>query len=858
MQCLSPAQGDQTIFCTRSRGGVENEHQLRIGTGKRAYLVDRRPFKREKAVAQAQRTRVGCVTDIRVRLKPESFRFRLELFFYRDDPGRFLRAPLQELVKTEMNDIVTVSPAAKSRGVQDKPFPLFWRPEPDHTQFVNDFAAHNGVHRTAESIYTSSGVGSLYEGFIVFLTPGFLSTTLFVRPPIMNIRDKKIAAILSKTTGFNRSELRRTDADGRTPLMLATIQGNADIVRAMVEAGAEVEATDYNGDTALAHANRTGNGEVGRLLVERGADPEHKNFAGKAAGVPAISTAPTEASGSAQGGAAPASEGDEAAQESSRESILDLRKTVLAEASAQMRPTIAQPTQDLIDAIEDEEYNWSAIQLASIDLPRIVYHLLERDSGVRVNLYDDALTTWMHVLTAIAEIDRRWMRALLSMVNPNVYHSTMFGEDWEPRVLWNGKVLVRNGHRVLGIQYSETVFFDEDTRETILQEIGQLGASGTIISEHDGVVEYMSDARNLNLNGNNIVFITETDALESNAVLTEELLSDTAGHSRYGIVALRVFRGGMHLYETFRADDELDFVVDSGILAPVRQLDGDEVRIHEFAAYPLPDTYSPDVGELNSDFRDVTTWRREREKSEKILHEAIRTEFVESRIEGADDDLPDYSRMEALGVLDEVSERLCDSMGSAIETALVWAPEIFADAPEKIRGFNGSYPASSVSADVADSIVIVFSVPEKDDDADTDLTAIADTSKIEGIFQDVSLKTDVIFEIAIPISTDSWEPWVPIDTANVVRLKEKVNEIATAEDCSIAEVIGGRFLRCRFALRNLEPTELGEFGKTFGGALSDLVESEALVVGESFTLLVPSMGILQSFDGDDIDSGNLM
>lgn len=674
----------------------------------------------------------------------------------------------------------------------------------------------------------------------------------------MNIRDKKISAILSKTGAFDRSELQSTDTDGRTPLMLAAIQGNTDIVRAMIDAGAEVDATDYNGDTALAYANRTGNGEVGRLLVERGADPEHKNFAGKAAGVPAMSTTPTEASGSAQGAAAAAGARDVPAQASSRESILDLRKTVLAAASAQMRPTIAQPTQDLIDAIEGEEYNWRAIQLAAIDLPRIVYYLLERDSGVRVNLYGEALTTWMHVLTAIAEIDRRWMRAVLSKVNPNVYHSTMFGEDWEPRVLWNGKVLVRNGHRVLGIQYSETVFFDEDTRKTILEEIGQLGASGTIISEHDGVVEYMSDASTLNLNGNNIVFITDTDTLASNKVLTAELLSATAQHSRYGIVALRVFRGGMHLYETFRADDELDFVVDSGILAPVRQLDGDEVRIHEFAAYPLPDTYDPDAGTFNGGSRGVTTWRGGLEKSEKILHKAIRTEFVESRIEGADDELPDYSRMEALGVLDEASKRLCDSMGSAIETALVWAPEIFADAPEKIRGYNGSYPASSVSADVADSIVIVFSVPEKDDDSDIDLTAIADTSKIERIFQDVSLKTDVNFEIAIPISADSWEPWVPIDTANVVRLKEKVSEIATAEDCPIAEVIGGRFLRCHFALRNLEPTELGEFGKTLGGALSDLVDSETLVVGDSFTLLVPSMGIHQAFNGSDIDSGNIL
>jgi ankyrin repeat protein len=106
----------------------------------------------------------------------------------------------------------------------------------------------------------------------------------------MNLRDKKMNSLLEKGSGFSRMELRRVDADGRSPLIHAVLRGNKSQVVAMIDAGAEVDVTDYNGDTALAHANRAGHSSIARLLVSKGADPGHKNFAGIEAGTPPSDT----------------------------------------------------------------------------------------------------------------------------------------------------------------------------------------------------------------------------------------------------------------------------------------------------------------------------------------------------------------------------------------------------------------------------------------------------------------------------------------------------------------------------------------------------------------------------------------
>jgi ankyrin repeat protein len=56
------------------------------------------------------------------------------------------------------------------------------------------------------------------------------------------------------------------------PLAEAAVAGNADVVRRLLTAGADVEAQDADGQTALMIAARSSVIEVARLLLENGAD----------------------------------------------------------------------------------------------------------------------------------------------------------------------------------------------------------------------------------------------------------------------------------------------------------------------------------------------------------------------------------------------------------------------------------------------------------------------------------------------------------------------------------------------------------------------------------------------------------
>ena len=58
------------------------------------------------------------------------------------------------------------------------------------------------------------------------------------------------------------------DAEGRTPLMLATIYNHPEMVQRLLAAGANVALVDHSGSTALAHARRLGRGRIAELIEE--------------------------------------------------------------------------------------------------------------------------------------------------------------------------------------------------------------------------------------------------------------------------------------------------------------------------------------------------------------------------------------------------------------------------------------------------------------------------------------------------------------------------------------------------------------------------------------------------------------
>jgi len=67
---------------------------------------------------------------------------------------------------------------------------------------------------------------------------------------------------------------------GETALMKAAHGGHADVVRILIEKGADVNADDMSGETALLAAALYGHTDVVRMLIEKGADVNAKDNTG--------------------------------------------------------------------------------------------------------------------------------------------------------------------------------------------------------------------------------------------------------------------------------------------------------------------------------------------------------------------------------------------------------------------------------------------------------------------------------------------------------------------------------------------------------------------------------------------------
>jgi len=77
------------------------------------------------------------------------------------------------------------------------------------------------------------------------------------------------------------------DADGRTPIMVATVARRTDAVRALVDAGADVDIRDNRLDNVFLYAGAEGLLDILRIANEAGADPALTNRFGGIALIPA-------------------------------------------------------------------------------------------------------------------------------------------------------------------------------------------------------------------------------------------------------------------------------------------------------------------------------------------------------------------------------------------------------------------------------------------------------------------------------------------------------------------------------------------------------------------------------------------
>jgi ankyrin repeat protein len=67
-----------------------------------------------------------------------------------------------------------------------------------------------------------------------------------------------------------------TDNDGNTPLLLASLSGQKDLVKALIDEGADINEKNKYGQTPLIYASRGSHIEIIKLLLSQGADVNKK------------------------------------------------------------------------------------------------------------------------------------------------------------------------------------------------------------------------------------------------------------------------------------------------------------------------------------------------------------------------------------------------------------------------------------------------------------------------------------------------------------------------------------------------------------------------------------------------------
>ncbi len=74
------------------------------------------------------------------------------------------------------------------------------------------------------------------------------------------------------------ADVNAKDYYGVTALMYAALYGHLDIVKYLVEHGADVNAKNVNGDLALMYASNYGHTDIVKYLVEKGSDVNAKEY----------------------------------------------------------------------------------------------------------------------------------------------------------------------------------------------------------------------------------------------------------------------------------------------------------------------------------------------------------------------------------------------------------------------------------------------------------------------------------------------------------------------------------------------------------------------------------------------------
>lgn len=222
-------------------------------------------------------------------------------------------------------------------------------------------------------------------------------------------------------------------------------------------------------------------------------------------------------------------------------------------------------TAALLNAIIDEDFdgleklNWEEINVAELVF-NIISTKNEDTLGAQLSGVEGSI--WFRLLQKIASINKIWAAAVITKLKPNLFYGIWGEDEWTPRVMWNGTVLIRNWHRVIGLHFEGIILLTEDELANALNDFDKINSNYKWgITAKDGEIMNIQSSSDINLFGNNIVGIDHVDVLDNSIIITHNLLEKALENSRDGF-AIRFFKKGIIVYSTRREHDELDFALE--------------------------------------------------------------------------------------------------------------------------------------------------------------------------------------------------------------------------------------------------------------------------------------------------------
>ena len=171
---------------------------------------------------------------------------------------------------------------------------------------------------------------------------------------------------------------------------------------------------------------------------------------------------------------------------------------------------------------------------------------------------------------------------LWDLVSASSDISVWGGDDWNPRILPNGAVLIRNHHRVIGIsdQSSGSIKMNNNQlREQLVEllevfeknfDIKDADYKFNFIHRSDEGFEWTSNIPEKLSDYGQTLFFMSTDLIEKakevlsdNHFIFEDNIENTASDSRTGHCVLRIFKDCSFIYSTYRASDEYDSILEN-------------------------------------------------------------------------------------------------------------------------------------------------------------------------------------------------------------------------------------------------------------------------------------------------------